>query len=157
MSSFPFHFPTTGPSRLPSQRPRGNFQRKTSLNWPPRTHLRNFPGNLHGLFRAYTQLPPNLISIMFNQPHSFSKIYPSTPPSTHPSYHPYQSPTITPSTRLTPTPSHTWAMPGLIGGISSPGCSHVSSRAQGLRRGYKPPNSYILSQLVIVVSLSFVG
>ena len=46
--------------------------------------------------------------------------------------------------RLDPTPG------------SSPGCSCVSSRAQGLRRNYKSPNSHILSLLVTVVSLSLV-
>ena len=37
---------------------------------------------------------------------------------------------------------------------SSPGCSHISSRAQGLRRYYKPANSHSFSILVTVVGLT---
>ena len=133
-SSFPVHFKTTGLSRLLSRVPSENFQPKKPIHHPPRIHLRNFPGNLHGLFQAHTCLRPKYIYIMFTQPH----------PSTHPSYHPYQPPTITSSTRPTSTPSHTWAIPGCLGRPhgshctlysmldpitgSSPGCSRLSSR-----------------------------
>ena len=106
LSSFPFHFPTTGPSRSPIWGPSGNFQPETPLHRPDRIQLRNFPWNLHGPFWAHTQLPPTQTSIMFTQPNSCFKIYPKKPPSTNPSYHPHQSPTITPSIRPTPTPSH---------------------------------------------------
>ena len=38
-----------------------------------------------------------------------------TPPFTHPPNHPYKLPTITTSTQPTPTPSHTWDIPGRLG------------------------------------------
>ena len=38
---------------------------------------------------------------------------------------------------------------------SSPGCSRVSSRAQGLRRDYYSENSHILSYLFIAASIQY--
>ena len=43
------------------------------------------------------------------------KIAPNETPSAHPTYHPSYSHTITSCTRPTPTPYHTWALPGRLG------------------------------------------
>ena len=113
--SVSFHSPNTGPSRSSSQGPSRNFQLETTPRRPAQIQLRNYPGNLHGPFRAHTQLPPKQISIVCTQPHSCFKLYPITSLSTHPSYYLYQSPTITLSTPPDPTPSHKWAIPGRLG------------------------------------------
>ena len=124
-SSFTFHLPTNGSSILPIQGTSENFQPKTPLHLPTRTHLEKFPVNLHALSLAHTQFPSKQTSIIFAQPHFFFKLYPNISPSKHPSYHPYKSPTITPFTRPTSTPSHLWAIPGRFGRPHGSHCTRI--------------------------------
>ena len=77
--------------------------------------------------QAHTQLLPKQISTKCTEPDSYFKINSIISPSTHPPNHPYQSPCIAPSTHPTPTPSHTWAIPGRLG---QPHGSHFT-RIQG--------------------------
>ena len=90
-------FTTKTPNTWPTKDPYQKFPRKPP--WPvPSTYPVTAQVNFHHV------LPATLLL----------KLYSNTHPSTQPSYHPYQY-TTTSSTRFTPTPSQTWAIPGRLG------------------------------------------
>ena len=109
-----------------------NFQPKILPNHPARVHLDffwpkllpNHPAGVHSKSprktssdtpssHPFTRLMKILIQIP--QKHAYQKPIPTELPSTHPTYHPLFIPIRKFSACPTPTPSHTWDIPGYLG------------------------------------------
>ena len=120
--TFHFHLLTTDLSILLIRGLSRIFQPKTPLHLPTRIHPKKSQETSMSFPSSYR--PRKLMSC--SPSHTpFSKLYTNTSPSTHPSYHPYKYPTITTSTRPTPTPYHTWAIPGRLGRPNGSHCTLI--------------------------------